>query len=141
RGSEPAAVDRQQTGWYEASGGGVGGGVRRSAVLVRDRACTRLEAARRRPADPVLLGLLAKAHQPRATPWPRWVSVVGACLAVAGCLTRLAAQAAVGFGQTPYGGNLSLVLFEGGFLLAGTVLPYLLVHPIGRRFPRWLLLL
>lgn len=89
----------------------------------------------------VLLALVAKAHQPIPRPWPRWLSTVGAIAAAAGCLTRLAAQAAVGFNQTPYGGNLSLMLFEGGFLLVGTVLPFLLAHPAGRRFPRWLLLL
>ncbi|MEV4266613.1 hypothetical protein [Kribbella sp. NPDC049584] len=88
----------------------------------------------------VLLGLTAKAHQSKAKPWPHWIATLGACLAVAGCLTRLAAQAAVGFGTTPYGRDLSLVLFEGGFLLVGTLLPFLLVHPIGRRFPRWMLL-
>jgi hypothetical protein len=92
-------------------------------------------------AGAVLLGLLARAHQPRAVAWPAWVSTAGACLAAVGCLTRLGAQAVVGFGHTPYGGNLSLLLFESGFLLAGTVLPFLLVHPIGRRFPRMLLLL
>jgi hypothetical protein len=88
----------------------------------------------------VLLGLTAKAHQSKAKPWPHWIATLGACLAVAGCLTRLAAQAAVGFGTTPYGRDLSLVLFEGGFMLVGTLLPFLLVHPIGRRFPRWMLL-
>ena len=88
----------------------------------------------------VLLGMTAKAHQSEAKPWPPWIATLGAYLAVTGCLTRLAAQAAVGFGTTPYGGNLSLVLFEGGFLLVGTLLPFLLVHPIGRRFPRWMLL-
>lgn len=92
-------------------------------------------------AGAVLIGLLARAHQSRATPWPHWISTAGACLAVAGCLTRLAAQAVVGFGQTPFGGNQSVMIFEGGFLLVGTVLPFLLVHPIGRRFPRWMLLL
>jgi hypothetical protein len=92
-------------------------------------------------AGAVLIGMLARARQPPATPWPHWVSTAGAGLAVVGCLTRLGAQAAVGFGQTPYGGSRSLVIFEGGFLLAGTVLPFLLVHPIGRRFPRWMLLL
>jgi hypothetical protein len=50
------------------------------------------------------------------------------------------AQAAVGFGAAPYGGGLSSVLFEGGFLLAGTVLPLLLVYRLGRIFPRWMLL-
>jgi len=92
-------------------------------------------------AGAVLLGRLAKAHQAAAQPWPHWVSVAGACLAVAGCLIRLAAQAVVGFGQMPYDGNLSVLLFEGGFVLAGTLLPFLLVHRIGRYFPRWLLLL
>ncbi|TCC04226.1 hypothetical protein [Kribbella soli] len=92
-------------------------------------------------AGAVLLGSLAKSHQPEAKPWPPWVSTAGACLAAVGCLTRLGAQAVVGFEQVPYGGNLSIVLFEGGFVLAGTVLPFLLVHRIGRYFPRWLLLL
>jgi hypothetical protein len=50
------------------------------------------------------------------------------------------AQAVVGFGTAPYGGGLSVVLFEGGFLLAGTVLPLLLVYRLGRIFPRWMLL-
>ncbi|GAA3099313.1 hypothetical protein JOF29_005775 [Kribbella aluminosa] len=89
----------------------------------------------------VLLGLLARSHQPAATPWPPWISTVGACLATAGCLTRLGAQAVVGFEKTPYGNSLSLLLFEGGFVLAGTLLPFLLVHRLGRWFPRWLLLL
>ncbi|WP_432887016.1 hypothetical protein ACQPYH_04585 [Kribbella sp. CA-245084] len=88
----------------------------------------------------VLLGLTAKAHQSKAKPLPHWIATLGACLAVAGCLTRLAAQAAVGFGATPYGRDLSLFLFEAGFMLVGTLLPFLLVHPIGRRFPRWVLL-
>jgi hypothetical protein len=46
----------------------------------------------------------------------------------------------VGFGTVPYRGGLSIVLFEGGFLLAGTVLPLLLVYRLGRIFPRWMLL-
>ena len=89
----------------------------------------------------VLLGLLARAHQPNPTPWTPWISTAGACLAAVGCLTRLGAQAVVGFGKTPYGGNWSFLAFESGFLLAGTLLPFLLVHRIGRAFPRWLLLL
>ncbi|WP_350279072.1 hypothetical protein [Kribbella sp. HUAS MG21] len=89
----------------------------------------------------LLLGFLARAHQSRAQSWPRWISIAGGWAAFAGCLTRLGAQAVVGFDQTPYGGNLSILLFESGFVLVGTVLPFLLVHPIGHRFPRWLLLL
>jgi hypothetical protein len=92
-------------------------------------------------AGAVLLALTARAHQQTPKPWPSWVATTGACLAVAGCLTRLGAQAAVGFGQTPFGGNHSVMIFEGGFLLAGTALPFLLAHPIGRRFPRWMLLI
>ena len=98
----------------------------------------------------VLLGSTALAYQrrldpscirctgqprPASTPhWPAW-------LAVAGCLTRLAAQAAVGFDITPYQGGRSMIMFEGGFLLAGTALPLLLVYRLGRIFPRWMLLL
>jgi hypothetical protein len=89
----------------------------------------------------VLLGLLARTRQAPAAPWPAWVAIAGACLATAGCLIRLGAQAVVGLEQTPYAGSLSLIIFEGGFLLAGTLLPFLLVHRIGRFFPRWLLLL
>jgi hypothetical protein len=92
-------------------------------------------------AGAVLLGRLARAHQPESKPWPQWISTFGACLAVVGCLTRLGAQAVVGFEKMPYGGNLSIALFEGGFILAGTLLPFLLVHRLGRYFPRWLLLL
>jgi hypothetical protein len=92
-------------------------------------------------AGAVLLALTARAHQQTPKPWPSWVATAGACLAVAGCLTRLGAQAAVGFGQTPFGGSHSVMIFEGGFLLVGTALPFLLAHPIGRRFPRWMLLI
>ncbi|GAA2830593.1 hypothetical protein [Kribbella solani] len=92
-------------------------------------------------AGAVLLALIARKAQPAAKPWPAWVPVAGASLAVAGCLIRIGAQAVVGFGHTPYGSNLSLILFEGGFLLVGTLLPFLLVHPLGKHFPRWMLLL
>lgn len=68
--------------------------------------------------------------------WAWW----GAYVAIAGCLVRLGAQVAVGFGELQ-GGGWSLVGFEAGFLLAGTVLPLALVHGWGRVFPRWLPLL
>lgn len=81
--------------------------------------------------------------------WARWAAYA----AVAGWLVRLGAQVAVGFGSSllPTGGG-SLLAFEAGFILAGTVLPLALVHswgrvvpgwvPLlaGRRVPRWLLL-
>jgi hypothetical protein len=53
----------------------------------------------------------------------------------------LAAQAVVGFDTTPYAASLSMLLFEGGFLLAGIALPLLLVYRLGKVFPRWMLLL
>jgi hypothetical protein len=102
----------------------------------------------------VLLGATALARQRRLDPsclsctgrmrsltfMPYW-AIAGAWLAVVGCLTRLAAQAVVGLNVVPYDGGLSVLLFEGGFLLAGVVLPLLLVHRLGKVFPRWMLLL
>jgi hypothetical protein len=103
----------------------------------------------------VLLGGTALAHRrqlspdglrcSRTKPWvavtstPRW-ALLGAWVAVAGCVTRIVAQAVVGFGAAPYGGGLSVLLFESGFLLAGTALPLVLVYRLGRIFPRWMLL-
>jgi hypothetical protein len=66
---------------------------------------------------------------------PTWARVA-AWAAVAGCLVRLLAQLAVGFGSLLTGGG-TVVLFEAGFLLAGTVLPLALVYRWGRVFPRW----
>ncbi|WP_141575246.1 hypothetical protein [Actinomadura sp. WMMA1423] len=60
-----------------------------------------------------------------------------AYLAVAGCLTRIAAQAAVGFEESPLSGGTSAVLFEAGFVLGGCLLPLALVHSFGRTWPRW----
>jgi hypothetical protein len=61
---------------------------------------------------------------------PRW-SWLAARAAVAGCLVRLLAQVAVGLGGLLRAGG-SVLLFEAGFLLAGTVLPLALVHRWGR---------
>jgi len=94
--------------------------------------------ARQRQLDPSCLHC---SGQPiRVTSTPVWAKI-GAWAAVAGCLTRLAAQAAVGFDFVPYAAGLSITLFEGGFLLAGVVLPLLLVYRAGRFVPRWMLLL
>ncbi|SHN47624.1 hypothetical protein [Cryptosporangium aurantiacum] len=71
---------------------------------------------------------------------PRW-AWAAAYLAVAGCLIRLAAQLAVGPGNTPLAEGPSMVAFEIGFLLAGIVLPLALVHSWGRVWPRWVPLL
>lgn len=79
---------------------------------------------------------LARPEQPPA--WARWAAYV----AVLGWAVRLGAQAAVGFGSSlsPTGGG-SLLAFEAGFVLAGTVLPLALVHSWGRVVPRWVPLL
>lgn len=70
---------------------------------------------------------------------PRW-AWLAAWAAVAGCLVRLLAQAVVGFGDLLRAGG-SVLLFEAGFLLAGTVLPLALVYRWGRVFPGWVPLL
>jgi hypothetical protein len=67
---------------------------------------------------------------------PRW-AWWAAYAAVAGCLVRLLAQVAVGFGRSPLAGGGSVLGFEAGFVLAGTVLPLALVHSWGRVVPRW----
>ena len=69
--------------------------------------------------------------------WARWAAYA----AVAGCMTRLLAQLAVGFGSSLLHGGGSVLMFEAGFLLAGTLLPLALVHSWGRVFPRWVPLL
>ena len=63
---------------------------------------------------------------------PRW-AYVAAYVSMAGCLTRIGAQAAVGFDESP----LSGIAFEGCFVLAGTLLPLALVHSWGLVWPRW----
>ncbi|MFG2056772.1 hypothetical protein ACGFI9_22390 [Micromonospora sp. NPDC048930] len=78
--------------------------------------------------------------RPSGGPVPRWARVA-AWSAVAGCLVRLAAQAAVGFGDVPLTRGLSLALFEVGFLLAGVLLPLALVHRWGTVWPGWVPLL
>ncbi len=101
----------------------------------------------------IMTGLSARAHAARArtgcaacgrpgtapgplarTPaWAFWA----AYLAVAGCVTRIAAQAVVGFGESPMEGGASALLFEAGFLLGGSLLPLALAHSFGRTWPRW----
>ncbi|MGH8836440.1 MAG: hypothetical protein ACRDWG_15805 [Actinomycetes bacterium] len=71
---------------------------------------------------------------------PRW-AWLAAWVAVAGCLVRVLAQVAVGFGSELTEAGASLLLFEAGFLLAGTMLPLALVYRWGRAFPGWVPLL
>ena len=66
---------------------------------------------------------------------------IAAYAATAGCLLRLAAQLAVGFGDMPLAEDASMAAFEVGFLLAGVLLPLALVHSWGRIWPGWVPLL
>ncbi|WP_460649078.1 hypothetical protein [Kribbella endophytica] len=94
--------------------------------------------ARQRQLDPSCLRCSGSRRPVTST--PRW-AIAGAAVAAAGCLIRLAAQAVVGFGSTPYDAGSAVILFETGFLLAGLLLPLLLVTRASRIFPRWMLLL
>lgn len=81
----------------------------------------------------------------RLAQMPRW-AWWAAYAAVAGCLVRLGAQAAVGFGPLlRHAGGTRLVVeglvFEAAFLSVGTVLPLALVQRWGRVVPRWIPLL
>jgi len=67
---------------------------------------------------------------------PPWWAWWAAYAAIAGWLVRLLAQVAVRFGFLRHTSG-SFVVFEAGFLLAGTVLPLALVRPWGRVVPRW----
>jgi hypothetical protein len=71
----------------------------------------------------------------RSATLPRW-AWWAAYLAVAGCLVRLGAQVAVGFGRLLKAGAAAYA-FEAGFILAGILLPLALVHSWGRVFPGW----
>ncbi|WP_020577382.1 hypothetical protein [Actinopolymorpha alba] len=78
-----------------------------------------------------------------APPWWAWT---GAYLAVAGCVVRFAAQAALGFGGLLDDSNGTVTVVSGlaflvGVALAGTVLPLALVHRWGLIWPRWTLVL
>lgn len=103
----------------------VGGLVAASAVAYR----------RRWRSDCLFCGRTGVRVRPTRTPWWGWLA---AYAAVAGCLIRLGAQIAAGFESFLLDASLSLLVFEAGFVLAGTLLPLALVHSWGRVFPRWL---
>lgn len=73
---------------------------------------------------------------PQVEHTPTWAKVA-AYLATTACAVRIVAQFMVGFDTGGLGVGVSLVLFEIGFVLSGTVLPLALVHDWGRVFPRW----
>jgi hypothetical protein len=83
-------------------------------------------------------GSTGEAVRPAGPPWWAWL---GAWVAVAGWLVRLLDQVGLGFGTNLVPVSVSLLLFEAGFLLAGTVLPLALVYRWGRVFPGWVPLL
>ncbi|PSL05866.1 hypothetical protein CLV30_10317 [Haloactinopolyspora alba] len=67
---------------------------------------------------------------------PAWARIA-AYVSLAGCLTRVVAQLAVGMDKSPLESGASVLVFEAGFLLAGTVLPLAQAHRWGRVWPRW----
>jgi hypothetical protein len=75
--------------------------------------------------------------RPAQPPWWAWLAAYAAVL---GSLARFGAQVAVGFGFLRNAPG-KFVVFEAGFVLAGTVLPLALVHSWGRVVPRWVPLL
>ncbi|MFB9233980.1 hypothetical protein ACFFWC_00265 [Plantactinospora siamensis] len=93
-----------------------------------------LDHRRRRGPGCPRCGRTAGDRPAAGPPWWAWA---GAYAAVAGCLVRLAAQLAVGFDMIPLTAGPAVLVFEGGFLLAGLLLPLALVHSWGRIWPRW----
>jgi hypothetical protein len=89
---------------------------------------------RRWRSDCLFCGRIGIRTRPAQPPWWAWV---GAYAAVAGCLIRLGAQLAVGFESSLLQVSASLLVFEAGFVLAGTVLPLALVYSWGRVIPLW----
>lgn len=79
-----------------------------------------------------------RVHDVRHAETPWW-AVTGAWIAVIGCLVRVTAQISVGFDDNGFFPSVSLYVFEGGFLLAGTLLPLALAYRFGRVWPRWVL--
>ncbi|MFG1883891.1 hypothetical protein [Micromonospora sp. NPDC049102] len=74
-------------------------------------------------------------RRPAPAPWARW----GAYVAVAGLVTRFAAQAVVGFDDIAQ--DASIIGLEIGLVLAGVLLPLALVHSWGEVWPGWVPLL
>jgi hypothetical protein len=82
-------------------------------------------------------GSVAHWHALRVARAPRWARVVAAA-AVTAMATRFVAQLCLDGGDKPFATGSAAAVFDGGFVLAGTVLPLALVHRWGRSVPRWL---
>ncbi|RJL27111.1 hypothetical protein [Bailinhaonella thermotolerans] len=80
----------------------------------------------------------ASPARPERTPGWAYAAAYGAAAA---CAVRIAAQAVVGFGESPFGMSAAVIVFEAGFVLAGFLLPLALVHRWGRVWPGWVPLL
>ncbi|MFB7667659.1 hypothetical protein ACFC1R_27660 [Kitasatospora sp. NPDC056138] len=79
--------------------------------------------------------------EPTRPPRWAWWAAYGA---VASCWLRIVAQYGLGWGSPGHldpAEEVSLAVFEAGFVMAGTLLPLSLVHGWGRVFPRWVPLL
>jgi hypothetical protein len=83
-------------------------------------------------------GPVARWHAVRAAAAPRWTRFAAAT-ATAAMTTRFVAQLFLDAGDLPFTSTTATNLFDGGFVLAGTVLPLALVHRWGRSVPRWVL--
>ncbi len=79
-------------------------------------------------------GRTTAASGGRPPAWAFWAAYAS----VAGCLVRIGAQAWVGLDASPVGGGPTVLVFEIGFVLGGTLPPLALVHSWGRRWPFWL---
>jgi hypothetical protein len=82
-------------------------------------------------------GSEAHWHALRVSPAPRWARLA-ATTAMVAMATRFAAQLFLDVGEKPFAAGSATDLFDGGFVLAGTLLPLALVHRWGRSVPRWL---
>jgi hypothetical protein len=107
-------------------------GMLAGAVLL---AVATLAYRRRRRGACARCGRIGAVDHGTATPvWAWWA----AYLAAAGCVIRIGAQLMSDM-DLPYGNGAALWIFEGGFLLAGLLLPMALVHRFGRIWPRWVM--
>jgi hypothetical protein len=82
-------------------------------------------------------GPVAHWHAVRAAAAPRWARLAATTVMVA-MASRFVAQLFLDADDLPFTSTTATSLFDGGFVLAGTLLPLALVHRWGRSVPRWL---